>query len=110
MMKTIFTNKTTGEQLELVKKEGQLYTLKTADGTLKQLYRIVLTKHFNKTEQEICNVYDDSEDAAYIADVNAELERMIAQQMQQSQEVEEEVEEEVTKSNIKGTKKNKKKA
>lgn len=53
MIKTIYTNKLNGERLELVAKEGQLYTLKNEQGEERQLYRIVLARHFNMTEEEV---------------------------------------------------------
>ena len=53
MKKTIYTNKNNGEKLELINKEGQLYTLKNEQGQEKQLYRIVLAKHFEMTEETI---------------------------------------------------------
>lgn len=53
MTKTIYTNKTTGEKLEFVSKEGQLYTLKNSNNEEIKIYRIVLAKHYDKSEEII---------------------------------------------------------
>ena len=52
MMKTIFVNNQTGEKLELINKEGQLYILKNEQGEEIKFYRIVLARHFTMTQIE----------------------------------------------------------
>ena len=52
MMKTIFVNNQTGEKLELINKEGQLYILKNEQGEEVKFYRIVLARHFTMTQIE----------------------------------------------------------
>ena len=52
MIKTIFVNNQTGEKLELINKEGQLYILKNEQGEEVKFYRIVLTRHFTMTQIE----------------------------------------------------------
>ena len=52
MIKTIFVNNQTGEKLELINKEGQLYILKNEQGEEVKFYRIVLARHFTMTQIE----------------------------------------------------------
>ena len=52
MIKTIFVNNQTGEKLELINKEGQLYILKNEQGEEIKFYRIVLARHFTMTQIE----------------------------------------------------------
>lgn len=52
MIKTIFVNNQTGEKLELIDKEGQLYILKNEQGEEVKFYRIVLTRHYTMTQIE----------------------------------------------------------
>lgn len=81
MMKTIFTNKNNEEQLTLISKEGQKYTLINANGETVEMFRIVLAKHYTKSEIEVVeeNVVDE-EDVQYIEATQNAIAEILEQQ------------------------------
>ena len=103
MTKTIYTNKTTGERLEFVNKEGQLYTLKNSNNEEVEIYRIVLAKHYNKTEEEEIVEAEQivfENEREYIDAVEDEVANIIAAQ-EGSSNNEQQVENITTRKNVK---------
>lgn len=100
MLKTIYTNKTTGEKLEFVGKEGQLYTLKNENNEEVKIYRIVLAKHYNKTEEEVVEEVVYENEREYINAVENEIANIIAVQEETSNN-EEQVQNITTRKNVK---------